>query len=288
MITMSDVLRDLDSLPTLSYSVARLFALVNDDRATARDFEEVMRPDPAITANLLALANSAYFGLTRQVTSVRQAVSLLGTRRVLELAASAAFSRVLPPRIPGYEIDARAFWKHSIGVAALAERLAHELSLKSPDLTFTAGLLHDMGKLVIGSHLMRMSREVLYEVRKNGASLVQAERAILGTDHVEVGELVAQRWNLPPEIGWTARWHHDPNAAPTDFARRLVDLIHAADALAHTLGIGADAGELARTIEKDVIDRLGIKVQKLERAASETVDQIDSLSEFLTKGSGGA
>ena len=119
MKTARDVIRETQGMPTLNVVVTELASLMRSDTANVKDFEKVIKPDPALTANLLRLANSAFFGLRRKVESVRQAISLLGTKRLFELATSASFQRVLPPKIPGYGIDSRAFYTHCIAVAVI-------------------------------------------------------------------------------------------------------------------------------------------------------------------------
>jgi putative nucleotidyltransferase with HDIG domain len=273
-------------LPTLSQVTVRLAALLRDPRTSAQDLERVIRVDPALTANLLRVANAAYFGLRCRAESVRQAVTLLGVRRIYDIAAAAALAPVIPPRIPGYEIDAPVFWVHSVAVGVLAERLARELDIAPPDLTFTAGLLHDIGKLAIATFVGGASRAILAHVRR-GEAFAAAERTVLGLDHGEVAALVAEAWSLPPAIGAAARWHHAPEAVARGEHGPLVDLVHAADGLAHAMGLGADAGELARTIEAGVEERLGIRARRLERVAGESLDEIREMASAYAPAAGG-
>lgn len=286
MITTEQVLARVKKLPTLSSTMARLWALTKDDKAGAADFEKVIRPDPALTANLLRVANSAYFGLRCRAESVRQAVTLLGVKRVCEVATSVAFAPVIPARLPGYEVDAASFWTHSVAVAVFSEKLAKELKVGSPDMLFTAGLLHDIGKLVVGALVADEHGEILRRVRA-GTPFVLAEREVLGVDHGELGAMVAQAWSLPPAVTWAARWHHKPGAVPPDADGKLVALVHAADALAHAMGFGADTGELAREIDGVAEAALGVKVRSLESVAGSTLDAIREMGSLFTGASGG-
>jgi len=286
VITSEQVLARVKKLPTLSTTMARLWTLAKDDQAGAADFEKVIRPDPALTANLLRVANSAYFGLRCRAESVRQAVTLLGLKRVCEVATSVAFAPVIPARLPGYEVDASSFWTHSVAVAVFSEKLAKELSIGTPDMLFTAGLLHDIGKLVVGVFVADEQGEIMRRVRA-GTSFVEAERAVLGTDHCALGAMVAQAWSLPPAVGWVARWHHRPADAPPDVDGKLVGLVHAADALAHAMGFGADSGELAREIDGSVEQKLGVKARRLEAVAGSTLDAIREMGSLFASSSGG-
>ncbi len=277
-----DAVRDL---PTLPAAAMRLAELARDERSSSADFERAIRPDPALTANLLRIANSAYFGLRARVDSVRNAVTLLGLRRVSEMAAAAAFAQTLPARIPGYGMDAGQFWLHSVAVAVLAERLAVETQLPRPDSTFTAGLLHDVGKLAVAAFVSSSSADLFARVRA-GAVLAEAEREVLGLDHAQVGELVASAWSLPPAVAAVARWHHTPDGLPLLEHRRLVDLVHAADALAHAMGLGADRGELARKVESGASERMGLRARALERVAGESLDAIRDMAALFAPSGG--
>lgn len=285
MIPAQQLVEHVKSLPTLSSAVARLSALLQDENAGPEDFERAIRFDPALTANVLRLANSPYFGVAKEISSVSEAVIHLGSRRVFELAVGAAFARVIPERIPGYDMRADGFWLHSVAVAILAEALAKEVGGAPPNMVFTAGLLHDIGKLALAAFLPHASPEVLQRLRQGGVSFKQAVRDALGTDHTEVGGLVARAWNLPGPIVAVVRYHHVPGDAPEEADQRLLDLVHLADCLAHTMGYGSDAGELARQSRGEVGRRLGLAVQKIERVASATLDEIQEMAALLTPGS---
>ena len=287
MITIESVLTCLEKLPALPAAAIRVSELARDERSSAVDFERVIRPDAALTANVLRFANSAYFGLRSKVESVRQAVALLGLKRTSELAAAAALGPIIPSRLPGYEIDASGFWTHCMAVAVLSERLATELRLEHPDLIFTAGLLHDIGKIAIASFVSNCAQEIMSRVH-GGLAFVSAERAVLGVDHTEVGSAMAVAWKLPTAVADVARLHHAPGEAPAGTDRVLIDLVHAADALAHALGLGRDAGELARAVDPGAEERLGIRARFLERVAGKSVDEIRELAQLFAPGRGGS
>ena len=284
MIAPEAILARVKELPTLSQVTVRLRQLLSDRKSGAAEFEQVIRPDPALTANLLRIANSAYFGVRSRVESVRQAVTLLGVKRVYEIASAAALAPAVPRRLPGYEIDAAGFWLHCVGVAVLSERLARELKLAMPDLTFTAGLLHDVGKLVVGTFVGGASDEILARVR-GGRAFASAEREVLGTDHCEVAAALADAWKLPPTVGAVVRWHHAPPREGPDSL--IIGLVHAADGLAHVMGLGTDAGELARTMDAGAAERLGIRARRLEHVASESLDEIREMAAVFAPPAGG-
>ncbi len=182
MIAPEAVLSRVRELPALSTALVRVQALVRDPRSSAADLEQAIRPDAALTANVLRIANSAYFGLRHPAATIRHAAALLGMKRLSEVAA-AALSPIIPARIPGYEMIAAEFWRHCVSVAVFAERIAGALSFQATDGLFTAALLHDIGKLAIATYFAGASSEILARTRA-GVPLVDAERD-------DVGEMTA-------------------------------------------------------------------------------------------------
>jgi putative nucleotidyltransferase with HDIG domain len=284
VIAQSQILDNMKRLPTISPVISSLYRVLNDERSSARDVERVIKPDVALTANLLRVANSAFFGCPSTVSSVRQAVFLMGSKQVYEAAVAAMFSKALPDVLPGYGMDAGRLWQHSAAVAILGRHLAEELGFKAPDLIFTAGLLHDVGKLAISAFLAEAIDEVRDRVGRGKRTLVAAEKEVLGVDHAEVGALLARRWRLPDPIVEVVRWHHAPSGAEGKGDQQLVDLVQAANCLAHSLGYGSDVGGLARSVAPEVVQRLGIKVQRLESVACATLDAVQDMARL----SGGA
>ncbi len=292
MITRKEVLSALDHLPPLGTTFARLSALDKDHSAEIQDFVEVIESDPALAAGILGLANSAEFGLVRQVSTLSQAVAVLGTRRIIGVALAQAFRGVLPDTLPGYGIDSRMFWRHCIAAAVLSQSLAREFGLAGEDESFLAGLLHDIGKLVLGVYLAREKKEVTRSLWERNLLLVETERAVLGLDHCAVGLEVARKWDLPPGMAAVVRFHHAPSSLETDtagidesnFLQGIVDVVHMADCLAHEFGYGTDIGELSREIDPGVMKRTGVTPIPLEKVVSTAIQEIEERIQALDNG----
>ncbi len=279
MIEMKDVLARVNTLPTLPSLVMELMRLSKDETASAADFEKLIRTDPPLTANLLRVTNSSYFGLRHQVNSVQQAVALLGTKRVCETAAGAAFASVLPANFVGYGMAAGEFWQHSAAVAIFCERIAQTLKLPIPDLMFTAGLLHDIGKLVTSLFLQEGCPIAQEEVWSGSLSYLQAEQQALGLNHAAVGAAVAEKWGLPPGVVAAAKHHHDPPSDLEPGLQHLVDLVHVSNGLSHMVGFGGDQGGTSRRIVPEAIARLGLTAEHVEATTSASLDEISVLGE---------
>jgi len=287
MINQKDILKKIDSLPTLPTAVVRLSKIVNDPNSSISDFERAITPDVALTANLLKICNSALYRRAREINSVKHAIAMLGIKHVFEVAMTAAFSKVIPPVLVGYNTNSKRFWQHNLAVAIIAEEFAKKQEIQEVEGVFTAGLLHDIGKLVISTFLDEHNMELMEMLPKGENTFVKMEDMLLGTNHTEVGELIADKWGLPETIIMGARWHHDPDSCDDEKYQVLVDLIHLSNVLARSLGFGNDVGELSRAVKKTSIKRLGLNQQIIEEVASEAATKVQQMQGFIEIENGG-
>jgi putative nucleotidyltransferase with HDIG domain len=266
------------SFPAMSASVLRVLSLLQDPESDATAIETELRWDPGLTANLLKIANSSYFGCSGSVGSVRDAVVRLGLARVYQLVVTASVNAVLEPAVPGYDTQPGEMWRHAVAVSVAAECLADELEPSVRDDAFTAGLLHDVGKLVLGEFVQKRSRRVEGAASK-GAAFDTAEKQVLGVDHAEVGAQILKGWLLPENLVEVVRWHHHPDAL--DPPRRLVDIVHVADVLCISLGFEEGREGLHYELSPAVMKRLGLKPEALERVAMQTLEGVEALGAVL-------
>lgn len=239
-MTAQDVIRQADHVPAVSPAAIRLVRLLGGEPPDAAEVLDSLRCDPALTARLLRICNSAAVALRQQVHSVDQALLLLGYQRLYELVLKAAFGETLTAAIPTYAIEARTLWRHSVITAHAAEHLALEdLASRVPsDLAFTVGLLHDIGKTLLAPYLDPSTTDsIRRKVLEGGLTRDEAERAVLGTDHAEVGAVLMSQWGLPEPIVHGIREHHRPCSG---YHPPICVVVHLANCLAHTFG--ADAG----------------------------------------------
>lgn len=218
----------LVSLPEVCIQVQ---ALADSALTTAEDIGEVVGKDTALTTRLLKLVNSAYFSLPRKVDTVTRAVNLIGMRelRSLTLAASAA---ELFNRIPSHLIDMATFWQHSVFCGLVARNLAQSCNVLHSERLFTAGLLHDVGRLLM---LMKLPDQTAHSESlrlQSKQDICEIERELIGFDHAEVGEALLRHWNMPANLCASVRHHHNPAAA--DDAHLEAALLHIADQVTHS------------------------------------------------------
>lgn len=273
-IDTRQVMAKVKAFPGMPRAATTLLGLLEDPGTTPVQIEEILRQDPGLTANLLKLTNSAYFGLPTQVGSVRQAVMLLGWKRVSQLVMTSCVSGMMDKPVPGYDLPAGELWGHSIAVSVAAEALVKELDVPGAQEVYTAGLLHDMGKVVLGT-FVKEAISAIEAKAAEGVPFEVAEQAVLGTDHAEVGAQILRRWSLPAPIVNAVRWHHAPEQATEDSV--LVDVVNVANVLCLMMGIGTGREGLQYSPSSAATKRLGLKEVQLELVASKTLQWVEEL-----------
>ncbi len=202
--------RDLVSLPEVAL---RVNEMVDDPDCSVQALGKVISQDPALTMRLLGIANSPFYGLARQVENVAQALTLLGLQQVRNLVLASAVSSVFE-RIPQELITLKDFWRHSLFCGLVAQALGERGDSRFSTL-FTAGLLHDVGQLILFHRYPEQMREAILQQVEGGEPLdmAEAERRFIGTDHCQVGAALARQWRLPERYIAVIAGHHDAAVA---------------------------------------------------------------------------
>ncbi|MCF7886327.1 MAG: HDOD domain-containing protein, partial [Candidatus Marinimicrobia bacterium] len=237
-----EIIQKIDKIPSIPPTIAKVQKLVNDPDVDFKELAELIKYDQGLTADVLKMANSAYFGFQREISSVKQAIIMLGLDRIFELTLSSAVAPIIDRKVSGYDLSKGDLWKHSIGVAISSEKIAEELNMKVPKLTFTAGLLIDIGKVAMSTFLDTDPKPIMDLAYEKQIPFDIAERRILGISHEEAGAILLENWNLPEELIQVVRWHHQPNRVEGD--KTVVDLVHIADILIMETGIGGGSDGL--------------------------------------------
>ena len=270
-----EILANVKSLPSMPGNAGKLLTLLNNPNATAGQIEKNLRYDPGLTTNILKIANSSYFGFAAKIGSIKQAVVLLGSRRLIQIVMATCVNSVLEKPIPGYDLPAGELWRHAISVSVTAEGLMKMLSLSEMDKVFTAALLHDVGKLILGEYVQE-SLDEIDEVAARGATFEAAVRQVIGTDHSEIGARILTQWSFPEELVNVVRWHHDPNSSENPSV--LLDVVHLSNVICMMLGMGSGREELQLEPSPLSVKRLGLKARHIEMLASQTLHWVNELS----------
>jgi putative nucleotidyltransferase with HDIG domain len=265
-------LRDLPPLPSV---VLELVELLGHEEFSAKQLANRLSQDQALAAKVLRLANSSFYGRGRRVGSVAEAIGVLGLRTVRSVVTAAGIAGSFS-RHPGFDHD--AFWRHSLGSALCAQALATALRRDDADLAFTVGLLHDIGRLALASTFAAEYAEVERWRHDRDCSTADAELAVLGVDHAELGGRIARQWNFAPAIIEAIREHHTP---PVAGELGLTGVAHVADAIAHALGLGGDADEPVPTLAMPIWSACGLDDAAWIRVFADTEAQFAAVCDSL-------
>ncbi len=271
------VLGRLRDLPVLPRALTDLLAAMQRDDVAMEQLVEAISHDQSLVAKTLRLANSSFYGLSGRVHSIRDAIGVLGLRSLTTaLTAAAVSGGFASPRCRGF--DLAAYWRHSVACGLCARHLARTLKLDD-GAAFTAGLLHDLGRLALASQLPERFTDVYDHRQQHDCQMLQAEADVLGVDHAEIGALVAKRWHFGSDIVEAIRHHHAPLPAQ---APTLMDLVHVANGLVHALDLAKVADEMVPPLTADAWNRLALTQAQCDTVLERTEAELDELCEALS------
>lgn len=268
--------KDLPSIPAAALAVMRE---VERSESSAMSVAKILVQDQALSARVLRLANSAYYGLSRQVGDLQEAVVILGMRSVRNLALVAGTYPWLSKEIKGYALGPKAMWTHSLGVAVGAQMCARASKKADPETSFMSGLLHNLGKVVLAIWLESRLLAILETANSEGITFDEAERRFLGFDHCDVGAHLAEKWNLPEGFQLAMQYHHAPDLCTPH--NPLVDCVHIGDYLTMSFGLGLGGDGLRYEISSNSLERLGFSVEMYEKVASEFLEEFVRYEEMF-------
>lgn len=226
-VTLEAILSQVDNLPELPQVATKVLQLLGDPTSSSLDLARVIASDQALTAKVLRLANSAYYGVSRRVTTVNDAVTLLGFSALKSLILIATAYGAVSQSLIGYGLKAGELWLHSLLIAELSKQLTQRARTAQPEEAFTAGLLHDIGKVALNQLALPEVYRALRLVEQQGLPLHEAEDRILGFHHGTVGACLAEKWNLPAILCEAIGQHHTPSLAAPALLPSTVALANA-------------------------------------------------------------
>jgi putative nucleotidyltransferase with HDIG domain len=230
----SRIVESIRELPSLPSIVTRLVEVVNSPDTSAADAAELIEKDPALTSKMLRLANSAFYGIPRTISSISSAVVILGFNTIRSIALSATIMKMFSDSAKKGVFDYNRFWLHSIVCAMTAKNIAqHYIATMSldPEAAFCAGILHDIGKLIFMQFLPTEYAQTINYSRSGTIATIDAEKQVLGITHAQIGTILADKWALPVDLEYSIVFHHGPERA--DKVEELVAVVHMADVLCH-------------------------------------------------------
>lgn len=285
-VNIQEIVKKIDKLPNHFHVAVRVSKMLEGDHSELdiHELTKIISLDQSLTSQLLKLCNSAHYGFSRKISSIGDAVTKIGFKTIKNLVYLAVSQSVLSQEIKGYSLDKGELWRNSVSCAVYAKYIAQKVKYKDPETAFTAGLLKDIGKLVIHEYVGINYNEIVSIINANNLSFIDAENKILGFDHCLVGSEMAVQWNFPPVLVDVIKYHHSPIKAVENGAEDidLISIVHISDSLAMMLGNGLGNDGMMYGLELKALEYLKIPLQaggieELIAEAAELNDDIDSL-----------
>ncbi len=279
MLLLKDLVRKVKDLPPLPDIVVKLLQASRDPDASVREMVELIKHDPALTTKVLRLCNSSYYGLPRKINSIQEALVYIGTDTLVNFILAGCLAAFYQQSQDGYGLESGDLWRHSVGCAIAAQLLspADDDALKSE--AFTAGLLHDVGKIILSSFVGDKMQEIMDIVKDEDIPFEKAERRILGFSHTEAGAQMAKMWNLPEPLIEAISLHQTPQAAVNH--KRLVAQVHVANILCISFGIGIGTDGLAYSFDPSAMEELELNSDDLYAISVKVHDQFSRAEDMI-------
>jgi putative nucleotidyltransferase with HDIG domain len=276
-ISLEQAVARLHDLPALPLVVSELINSFDREEVSIGELADKVAQDQALTAKTLRLANSSFYGLQAKVRTISQAIAVLGFDSIRALVTAAGVIGSFPAT-PGAAFDHRAFWRHAIANALCARSLARHARC-NPEFGFVSGLLHDLGRLVLVTRFPAQYDAVLAQRAARDCTLIEAERAVLGIDHAQVGRALAQHWKFPEPICRAIANHHAPMAQ--DYGD-IPSVVHVANVIVHGLDLAADEDDQVPPIVQGAWDSLRLDHAVLRAVFADTEAEFADACQVLS------
>ncbi|HYD80819.1 MAG TPA: HDOD domain-containing protein [Paucimonas sp.] len=275
-IDLDELIGQVDQLPALPEIVTDLLRNIDREDLDISVLARKIAHDQTLTAKTLRFANSSYYGAKGKVTTIQQAITLLGMTTMRQLITAAALAVSFPDnQCKGF--DFKAFWRHSMATAVCAQSMARHLHLNQ-DFAFTAGLLHDIGRLVLVTRFPAEYEQAMAWRARNDAYVIEAERAVLGIDHVQAGHALAVRWHFPEVIDHAILGHHKPDPIGRG---SIASLINVANAIVHALDLAGEEDDVVPPVALGAWYDVGLDADVYLQIFRETELEFEKISSVL-------
>ncbi len=280
MISLNDIIERIDLLAPIPAIASQILTKSEDPDSSLAEIADLIVNDPALTANLLKICNSAYFGLPRKVESVKDAVAWVGLDQIVELVLTNSVSDNFKKGLEGYGLGEGELWRHAVTSAHVAKSLAHRFGVsQNKHLIYTAALLKDIGKLILGRFVAFSAEKINILVHSQGYSFNDAEKNVIGMNHEELGAMVGEKWSFSEKQIYIIRHHH----LTDESARQDLEttLIYLADIICMMMGICTGTDGLSYRFYSDVLERINVSEKDLQGIIAETSENQEKIDCLL-------
>jgi putative nucleotidyltransferase with HDIG domain len=277
MIKMSDIIAEIEFLPPFSKVAQKAIQIIKKDDFSMNELSELVKYDPALTANILKVANSAAFVTAKEVNDLHTALTLIGVRQLSSIIMMSAAKRYFDKHMPGYEYQQGEIWQHSLATAVISEELNHYEPGLDPSVLFTAALLHDIGKIILSQYVAEEYQKILRLIEEQDIDFITAERKVIGFTHPVVGSAILKKWNFSSTITEVAKFHKTPQRTDDPY----VHIVALADFIAFMIGHTSQKDGLAYQGYEYLLNKYNIKSQELDEIISLCSDKVREVLETL-------
>ncbi len=279
MQELDDYINRVQHLPPAPKVLPQLMGLLNKDDVPTQQVVQLLSYDMSLTAGVLQLCNSAFLGAAQPASDLQEAVNRLGFRQVYRLVVAISGARLMSASQKGYGIDEGELWQHAVTTAVAAQLIARHVG-EDDSVAFTAGLLHDIGKIVLSQALEHIYTKVINDVETNQQSLLETEKKLLGVQHAEIGGRLLARWKFPSNIVAAIWFHHHPGAATPH--QRLTSCVYLGNMISYFIGRGYGFQAFAFRGRTEALDILKLQPDDLPKFMIQTIESFDEIQTFLS------
>lgn len=274
------ILKSLDHIPAFPITILKVSEMLRDDDYSVADMVGLIKYDQAMAANIMKMSNSAYFGSPQKIGTLRDAVVYLGKNNLIRIVQTAGVSRYFTQKGRGYVEKANELWEHSVAVAIMSQILSRKVLKCEDEKLYLAALLHDVGKMVMGEFVSESFETIARLVAEGGYSFLEAEEAVIGINHAELGGKIAERWNFPKEIVVALTYHHRPDLIEKN-NNVIMWLVYLADQVCILTGITGGFDGLAHRGVSEVMKKFEFYEKDLELGMIKLVEDLEHAKNVL-------
>lgn len=272
-LTLAELVEKVEDIPSFPETVIQLLKILEDPLVAISDVENTIMKDQGLTAKVLKLANSAFYGSRSPISTVKDATVRLGFQAVKSMVLTSAVAKVMNQPLDGYSLEAEALWRQSQACAIVARVVAKRIKYPKPDEAYTAGLLRDMGKVILDTYMKDEFLEVLRLVQEDQKTFIEAEALVIGFDHGQIGARIGQKWKLSRGLIEAIESHHQPNLESEH--AKLVAIVHLADSVIMMLGLNLGVDGLMYNFIHEAMDLLGLDQDDLMEIMSDVATLLE-------------
>ena len=274
------ILKSIDTIPAFPATGNKVAQLLNKADYSVLQVANIIKYDPSITANILKMANSSYFGSSHKISTINDAVMYLGQKNLLRAIQTAGISKYYKKGSSGYFDTATDLWEHSVAVALMSQILSKMITGDENTTLYTASLLHDVGKIIMGEFVRDELKKITFLVSEHNMSFLEAEETVLGINHAELGGKIAEHWNFPIEIRDAIFFHHRPDLLEKE-DKIMPWIVYMADEACLMMGIGSSVEGLAQRAVGDLLKKFNLRMRDLEKSMVMLSDDLNSARDLI-------